>query len=82
MGLWQLTTQKPIKLRLVERKVCFISETGHQRMGRPPVQRPKSPTPPPTENHWGRAFTDGGKGLHVEAAVRSDSQLEMSCVLV
>lgn len=82
LGVWQLTTQKPTELRLVVRKVCFISETGHQRTGQPPVQRPKSPTLLSTENHWGRAFADRGKGLRVETAVRPDSHRGMSHVLV
>ena len=37
-----------------------------------PAQRPA----PPTDNQGARAFTGGGRGLHAETAVSSDSRLD------
>ena len=55
--------------RLVERKVCFVSEAATWE-GRadscPKTDSP--PPPPPTDNQRARAFTDRGRGLHAETA--------------
>ena len=53
--------------RLVERKVCFISDACNHvgsGGGRKPIQRPTLPT----DNQWARAFIGGGRGPHAETA--------------
>ena len=60
---------------LVERKVCFILETGSQgEQVLLVVQR----LTPLTESWWARAFIDRGRGLHADnSTVSSDSYLEI-----
>ena len=55
----------------MERKVCFILDTGNRGWGEggrlSKGQLPLSPAPPP-DNQPTRAFIDGGRGLYVETA--------------
>ena len=61
--------------RLVERKVCFILDSGNRWWGgRTPVQRP---TPPSADNQGARAFIDRRRGPHAETIVSSDRHLEI-----
>ena len=74
---WSLAAlhSKSIKeARLVERKVCLISDAGNWVGGWwTPVQRLTAPT----DNQRARVFRDWGRGLHAETAVGSDSHLEI-----
>ena len=66
MGVCQLTTQKPIELRLVESLLYFRDWPPEDGA----ASRPKAELPHPTAN-WeslGKSVADGGKGLHVETA--------------
>lgn len=78
MGMSGSSPLKATELRLVVRKFALFQRLATRGRG-VPVQRPKSPTLLPTENHWGRA-ADRGKGLHVKLQ-SSDSHREMSHVL-
>ena len=51
---------------MVERKVCFISESGNGE-GRAD-SCPNADSFPTTDNQWATALVGGGRGLHVETA--------------
>ena len=51
----------------MERKVSFVLDASNRGGGRTLVQRPTPPRVPP-DKQGARAFTDGGRGLHVETA--------------
>ena len=61
--------------RLVERKVCFVSDAGNQSGEGGLLSKGRLP---PTDSQWTRAFIDGGRGLPAEnSTVGSDSHLEI-----
>ena len=49
-------------------------EKGHLGVGEGKLKG-GVPSLTPTNNQWARAFIDGGRGLHAETAVSSDSHV-------
>ena len=74
-GDWRLTCC-PKQARLVERKVCFTSDTGNWSGG---GHLPKGWLPTLPGNQWGKSFYRQKEGATcIHSTVRSDSCLQIS----